>query len=263
MTSIIILYGIIFLINLFWVFGFFTRLVGIETKRWSTTNSIFQIINLIPRTIGVLQIPLITLYIEKAINENKKIDTLFFQGIIFFNLIGVLAGLILLPIFSKILSDIIVNIYDKATFKVLIQKKLWKKTRLSFNKIEYKSFYNGLRLLKINRNKLLINNLIAAFLICIAFPACILAGYNIPAYRATIISSVSIIYGISTFISVLLIDTRVSVITDQTFHGIKTLHQYKEVLFDCLKGRIIGIIIGILALPHISKFIIFIFKYYI
>lgn len=261
MTSIIILYGIIFIINLFWVFGFFTRLVGVETKRWSTTNSIFQIINLLPRTIGILQIPLITLYTETAINRKEEINLLFYQGIIFFNLIGVLIGFIFLPLFLYILNHIINNIYEKASFRVLLKKELWINKEKSFNNIGYKSFFNGFSLKKITKGKLFVNNLIASFLICIAFPACILVGYHVPAYRATIISSVSIIYGLSTFITILLIDTRVSVLTDQTFHGSITLKQYKLVLFDCLKGRIIGIIIGIITLPYISGVIVSIVNY--
>lgn len=261
MLNIVILYSIILIINIFWVFGFFARLVGVETKRWSTTNSIFQIINLIPRTIGILQIPLITLYTETAINKKEEINTLFYQGVIFFNLIGVLVGFMLLPLFLKTLSHIINNIYEKASFKVLLQKELWRNTKISSNQIGYKSFFAGFSLIKVNKNKLFINNLIASFLICIAFPACVLAGYHVSAYRATIISSVSIIYGLSTFITILLIDTRISVLTDQTFHGSIMLQEYKKVLFDCLKGRIIGIIIGIITLPYIAEAIVAGVKY--
>ena len=94
------------------MFGFFLRLVGVETKLWSTTTSIFQIINLIPRTIGVLQIPLITLYTETAINRKEPIGTFFFQGFIFFNLLGLVIGFIILPFFLQLLRQIIDNIYE-------------------------------------------------------------------------------------------------------------------------------------------------------
>ena len=122
MQNVFILYSIILTVNIFWVFGFFIRLVGIETKRWSTTSSIFQIINLFPRTIGVLQIPLITLYTETALNNKEQISTLFYQGIIFFNLLGLLIGFIILPVFLQLLRQIIDNIYEKTSFKVLLQK---------------------------------------------------------------------------------------------------------------------------------------------
>jgi hypothetical protein len=258
MQNIIILYSIILTVNIFWVFGFFIRLVGIETKRWSTTSSIFQIINLFPRTIGVLQIPLITLYTETAINRNEQIDAFFYQGVIFFNLLGLVIGFIILPVFLQLLRQIIDNIYEKTSFKILLQKQTWKNVPQSIESLNYKSFFVGFRPSKIRISKIFTNNLLAAFLTCIAFPACVLAGYHLPEYRATIISSVSVIYGISTFITILLIDTRVSVLTDQTFDGTVGLQHYKEVLFDCLKGRIIGIILGIIILPYFSELIILI-----
>jgi len=243
-------------INIFWVFGFFVSLVGVETKRWSTTNSIFQIINLMPRTIGILQIPMITLYTEIVINRKEEINVLFYQGIIFFNLMGVLVGFILLPFFLGMLNHIISKIYEKESLKILLRKELWRNTGKSFRNIGYKLFFKGFGFSKINKGSLFTNNLISAFLISVAFPVCAMAGYYVPAYRATIISSVSIIYGLSSIITILLIDTRVSVITDQTFNGSITLQQFKTVLFDCLKGRIIGIIIGIITLPYIAKIIV-------
>lgn len=260
MQNIIILYSIILTVNIFWVFGFFIRLVGIETKRWSTTSSIFQIINLFPRTIGVLQIPLITLYTETAIYRKEQISALFYQGVILFNLLGLLIGFIILPIFLQLLRQIIDNIYEKTSFKVLLQKQTWRNVPQSIESINYKSFFGGFRPSKIRISKIFANNLVAAFLTCIAFPACVLAGYDLPEYRATIISSVSIIYGISTFITILLIDTRVSVLTDQTFDGAVGLQHYKEVLFECLKGRVIGITLGIIILPYFSELIILIVK---
>jgi hypothetical protein len=256
MFNIIVLYIIIFFINIFWVLGFFVRLVGVETKKLSTTNSVFQIINLIPRTIGVFQIPLITLYTETAIINKEKINIFFYQGLLFFNLLGVLIGLFLAPYFLNYLSNIINNIYQKATFKVLFSKDVWERLINSFDCTNYKTFFTGFKFSRLSELNLFTSNLGASFLMCVAFPACVLAGYHVPVYRATIISFVSIIYGLSTFITILLIDTRVSVFTDKTFHGSLSFIEYKMILFDCLKGRIIGIIIGIFSLPYIADLIV-------
>ena len=162
MLNIIILYSIvsIIIINIFWVFGFFVKLVGVETKRWSTTNSIFQIINLIPRTIGIFQIPLITLYTETAINNRVPISILFFQGLIVFNFIGVFIGIILLPLFLGILQNIIKSVYENSSFNVLLNKDLWKTIDFSIRNFEYKSFYLAVKPLKVNNFKLFTNNLI-------------------------------------------------------------------------------------------------------
>jgi hypothetical protein len=243
--------------------GFFVKLVGVETKKWSTTNSIFQIINLVPRTIGIFQIPLITLYTEAAINSKENIDEFFYQGILIFNFFGVLIGFFLTPLFLVILSSIINNIYDKASFKILFNIELWRNVNISFEYSDYKNFFMGFNFFKLNYLNLFSSNLVASFLTSVAFPACVLAGYYVPVYRATIISSVSIIYGISTFITILLIDTRVSVFTDKTFHGSLSISQYKMILFDCLKGRFLGIIIGVFCLPYITEIIVYLVHFFL
>jgi hypothetical protein len=263
MSNLIVLYIIIFLINIFWVFGFFVRLVGVETKKWSTTNSIFQIINLIPRTIGVLQIPLITLYTETAIINKESVQVLFYQGILVFNLFGILFGFLLIPLFFNLISNIIVNIYDKSSFKVVFKKDLWQSFGNFFVHLNYKKFYTGFSFFSCNKFYLFICNLGASYLLFVALPACVLAGYYVPVYRATIISSVSIIYGLSTFITILFIDTKISVITDKAFHGSLSILELKNTLFECFKGRIFGIILGIFSLPYIAKIIVIIVNFFL
>lgn len=257
MQNLIILYAIVIIINIFLVFSFFVRLVGVETKRWSTSNSIFQIINLLPRTIGVFQIPLITLFTEYAINTNKTVSPLFYQGVIFFNLIGVLIGFTLLPFFLNSLKETINSIYANDSFKIIFKKNTLKTIISTFFSGSFNNFFRHSNQLKVKNKKLFFYNLMATFFLCSAFPACVWAGYNLPAYRATIISLVSIIYGAASVITILFIDTKLSVITDKTFHNQISLSEYKIVLFDCLKGKIIGTLIGVIALPLLSGSIVY------
>ena len=257
MQNLFLLYFIVLLINIFFVFGFFVRLVGVETKRWSTSNSIFQIVNLFPRTIGIFQIPLITLFTEYAINTNQIVSLQIYQGVILFNLIGVLIGFALLPFFLNSLKEIIDKIYYNYSFRFFFKKSSIKTIFSSFISGNFKSFFSGLPQLKIKNKNLFFYDLMATFFLCSAFPACAWAGYNVPDYRATIIALVSIIYGIASIITILLIDTKLSVVTDKTFHNQFSLYEYKIVLFDCLKGKIIGTIFGIIAFPTLSSAIIY------
>jgi hypothetical protein len=260
LSKLIILYSIVTIFNIFWVFSFFIKLVGVETKKWSTSISIFQIINLLPRTIGIFQIPLITLFTESAINSKQPLTPFFYQGIIFFNLLGVLIGTALLPFFINSLKQIISNIYETESFLNIIKKELGK-LAVNFFKIKnYYSFFPKNGYFTFFDRTLFINNTLTAFLLCTAFPACVLAGYYIPNYRATIISMVSIIYGVASVINILFIETRVSLITDKTFHNQISFDDYKIVLFDCLKGRIVGTCVGIFLLPLIADMIAFAIK---
>lgn len=256
-----ILFGIIITVNTFWVFGFFIRLVGIETQKWSTTSSIFQIINLFPRTIGVFQVPLITLFTENSLKNDKVLNIYFYQSLIIFNLLGLIIGLALLPVFLWVLKEISNNISENASFRVLFKLQIWRKIKLQSSTLEYTPFFVGFKQFKFFKSSIFYNNLLVSFLICIALPACLLAGYHLSAYRATILSSVSIIYGVSSFITILLIDTRISVLSDMAFDGSIHLQKFKEFLFDCLKGRIVGIAIGALTLPYIYEIVITLLKY--
>ena len=82
-------------------------------------------------------------------------------------------------------------------------------------------------------------------------------------YRATIISLVSIIYGVAAAITILLIDTKLSVITDKAFTNQISIAEYKAVLFDCLKGKIAGTIIGVITLQVLSSGIVFLVNKFI
>ena len=256
MEKIFILYSIVLVYNIFAVFSFFNKLISVETKRWSTTLSTFQIIYLFPRTIGVFQIPLITLYTESAINSKEKIAITFYQGIILFNSFGLIIGTLLLPFFVKSLKEIILNIYAKDSFK----NQFFQSLRNFFKLDNYATFFSEFKLFKFYDKKIFLNDTFSTYLMVIAFPACILAGYQIPAYRATIISLVSIIYGVSSTISVLYIETKISLLTDKSFHSQIELHHYKAMLFDCLKGKILGTLIGVITLPFVAEILVYIFK---
>ncbi len=260
MQKLILLYSIIVIFNIFWVFSFFIKLIGVETKKWSTAISIFQIINLFPRTIGIFQVPLITLYTENAINSKQELTPYFYQGIILFNFVGVVLGTTLLPFFLNSLKETIKNIYENDSFKAILKKEIWKLAANFFKIPSYRNFFEEGNYLKIDNKKLFLNNAFAALLLCIALPACVLAGYHIPTYRATIISLVSIIYGFASIVTIILIDTRVSLLTDKTFHGNLPIKDFKILLFDCLKGRMAGTFLGIIILPFVSEWIVFIIK---
>jgi hypothetical protein len=260
MSSAFFLFGIITLVNFFWVFGFFIRFAGVETKKLSTSNSIFQIINLIPRTIGVFQIPLVTLYIEKTINKSQSINISFFQTLIFFNLIGILLGIIALPIFLRFIKIIINKFYESESFRTTLPKLIFNVIFRNRDKQKTGSFFYDLTIFKIMNIQLFIYNTCIGFLLAVAFPACAYVGYLISDYRATIVSFVSVIYGFAVFINILLVETKLAIITDKTFHGEKILTEFKMVLLDCLKGRTVGILLGIITLPIISEIIKIVLK---
>lgn len=263
MQNLLILYSIVVIINIFLVFNFTVKLVGVETKKIFTSDAIFQIINLLPKCIGIFQVPLLTLYTEYAINQNTTINPIYYQAVIFSGLAGIIIGFILLPYFINSLKESINSIYQNNSFKILYNLKALKIILNSFAKGNFNAFFKGHKLYNISNKRLFSYNMITAFLFCSAFPACVLAGYYVPAYRATINSLVSVFNGIAAFVIILLIDTKLSVMIDKALHDKMSYEDYKNVIFDCLKGKIVGTFVGVITLPLLSDGIVFLVNKFI
>lgn len=251
-----ILFAIIIFVNIFWVFGFFVRVIGIETKKWALSNSIFQVLNLIPQTLSILQVPLITYFTEVAINKNLDIEIVFYQLIIFFNLIGIFIAIILMPLFMNYFRSIIGAIYINPNLFVFISKKHLLEFKIKFRLIDY--LKNNISIYrKVKYRRMFYYNIVIGYLLAIAFPICVYIGYQLPIYRATIISLVAVIIGIGTYINILFVETKIAQLGDKTFHKEMEFSEYKYLLVNSFYGRIVGLILGLLTIKSLSQFILF------
>lgn len=263
MKHLLVLYVVVAIINIFSVFNFFVKLVSVETKKWQTSYTIFHILNLLPRTIGVLQIPLLTLYTEYAINQNQSTHILLYQAVIVANLSGLVLGYLSLPFFSNALKETINSVYEHSSYRILYGKVFLQHFLKTLFQPSYSAYFSHYSLFKVKNRQLFGNNLIASFFLSSAVPACVWAGYNVPDYRATIISSISVINGIAAIVLVLFVDTRLSVITDKAFHNSIPFTEYKKALFDCIKGKMLGTLLGVILLPLLAKGIVQFIRYFI
>lgn len=251
-----LLFAIIIFVNIFWVFGFFVRVIGIETKKWALSNSIFQVLNLIPQTLSILQVPLITYFTESAINKNLDIEIVFYQLIILFNLVGIFIAILLMPFFMNYFRSIIGAIYINPNLLVFISKKHLFEFKIHVRLIDY-LVHNLSIYSKVKYRRMFYYNIIIGYLLAIAFPICVYIGYQLPAYRATIISLVAVIIGIGTYINILFVETKIAQIGDKTFHQELEFSEYKYLLVNSFYGRIIGLILGLITIESLSQFILF------
>ncbi len=255
MKIIIILYAIIVLVNIFWVFGFFVRLVGIETMKWSISNTIYQIINIIPQAIGLIQVPMITLFTETAINKNQILTSSFYQKIILYNFLGTFIGLFLMPLFMNYMKYLINILYEESSSKKFITYKLLKEFNFKFSKNNFNRYFSGR---KFKFGYFYILNTVIGYLLAIAFPLCVYIGYQIPAYRASLISLVSVIIGFATILNIFFIELKISITSDKIINNLLDIVVLKDTLFNCILGRLTGILLGLFSLPYISEFALFI-----
>ena len=249
-----LLFVIIIFVNIFWVFGFFVRVIGIETKKWALSNSIFQVLNLITQTLSILQVPLITYFTESAINKNLDIEIVFYQLIILFNLVGIFIAILLMPFFMNYFRSIIGAIYINPNLLVFISKKHLFEFKIHIRLIDY-LVHNLSIYSKIKYRRMFYYNIIIGYLLAIAFPICVYIGYQLPAYRATIISLVAVIIGIGTYINILFVETKIAQLGDKTFHQELEFSEYKYLLVNSFFGRIIGLIFALISIKSLSELI--------
>ena len=104
-------------INLFLVYGYLLKFIGLKSNNINTTTSLFQIISLIPQVLGAIHFFLFTLLIEKIINLQYKFDNLIYILFPISVLLGILLGLKYLDLFFKI-TNFALRIFIKKKAKI-------------------------------------------------------------------------------------------------------------------------------------------------
>jgi hypothetical protein len=150
---------------------------------------------------------------------------------------------------------IIIKIYEESPLKNFISIKIVKKIRFNITINNFKNYFYGR---KFHFGYFYLNNILIGFLLAIAFPLCVYIGYQIPAYRATVISLVSVIIGLATIINIVFIDLKISIISDKIINKLINIKILKDILFNCILGRLTGILLGLISLPYLSNLAIFI-----
>ena len=259
---LITLYVIIIIVNVFSVYSYFVKLISVSSGKWSTSGMLFQMLNAIPRSIGVFQIPLITFYTEWAINNNINLKVEIFIGIVLAIWIGLLIGWLSLKYFYLVFSYSVNHITERQSFSsffrnsitILLGNGTWKNQTQNLIKI---------KLFKIGNHKLFIYNAIGFFLMSIALPCFLWASYHLPNYRASLNSFVSMITGLASIFILFMVDSRIALYTDKAFSGDMNLGEYSEKLLDVTRGRLLGTFFVLLLFIPISDLLIRFLKYFL
>lgn len=253
-----------FIISTIGVTCYSSRIAGIETKKLSTSFSIYNILTLGSRLANMILLPLLGAIVEIAIVNNDSIllakQFYFILGGI---LLGTFVGLLFIPFSTKIFKEIV----EKASkysniFSLLIKecnikniKRLLKHCSIiSIKEIKEMKFKN------FPMFPLILNPLIVA-INTISYLSAMYAGVLVPESRLVASQLSSTVNGISTILLYIFVDPAVGIISDQAINDRRSLSSVKAFIFYLGLGRLIGVIISFLLFIPAAYFIADITKF--
>ncbi len=115
-VSIWIVTLLTFVIHYIGTLAMAVRIVGIQTKLWSMSYAIFNIISIFSRMSNTLQAPLLAKIVETDIQQGREANDLSFRIIILSASIGTIVGGFSIPTFQRVLARMVRKYYEVHSF---------------------------------------------------------------------------------------------------------------------------------------------------
>ena len=245
-----LLFITILIAKIFDVFKFFSRISAVNTKKWSYTDVIYQIVELIPRSIGLLIIPISVYFSEEILMKNNELHSILLTYSILFEFFGLFIGLILVPNFIFSLNHIILLERKKSSIIDFIQFYLniiFLKKRKPTNILNY---------LKIKDRKLFWINIFTGFFLSIIIPLLVLLSVNFINHRGTLIALIPVFLGVIYVIIALYVLKPIGYFTDLAYDNKIEIEEFKNILKDCILGKMAGALLAFLSIIPILKILV-------
>ncbi|AYQ31335.1 lipid II flippase family protein [Runella sp. SP2] len=233
------------------------RIVGVRTKKISSSTSIFNIISLIAQFSNTIQAPLLTKYVEKGITLAQHNDFIF-REIIFCATLGTCIGAFAVPTVHRFMKKGVEALYVHRSIFVLLTKSIRKSTfivlkkSLTLPKIEnvYRLKYYD----DIPKKMILLNCLVYGF-ITVSVLSCLYAGYLNPNLRTTSLSMNGFSSGLATIGMLLFIEPYNATLTDKVVDGSVSESYFRRYLTFVIIARVFGTFLGQFLLIPLAKVI--------
>lgn len=236
------------------------RIVGIQTKLWSMSYAIFNIISLFSRMSNTLQAPLLAKIVETDIQQGQEANDLPFRVIILSASFGTMMGAFSIPTFQRVLARMVRKYYEVHSFSGVFMHAFkprgWKYVYRSLkwpDKGNWLFLQNtaGISL------KILILNMLSSAILTVGVLACLYAGYLNPDLRATSGSMNGVINGLSTLLALVLVDPYIALLTDEVNVGKRPESDYRRYIVFLLVARLAGTLMAQCMLVPLSYFVLF------
>ncbi len=243
-----------FIIHFIDTLSYSVRIAGVRTGHIALATSLFNILFLVSRSANVVQAPLLTNYVEKAIvlNETPALGPNF-HFLIFIATLASIAATISIPTFHRLMA-LVINKFKEtgSVLRLILQffsvrgiSGLTRATRLP-SPASLKSMYNisGIPLWPV------CSNVLVTAIHTIGVLSAIYAGILIPSYRATALTLSAVVNSTATILYFIIVDPTVAFVTDQTLSGKTSQGRLRRLVFFLASGKIAGTLLGqILFLP--------------
>lgn len=254
--QIILVLVLNFIISLIGTLAYSVRLVGIRTGKIAVSFALFNILMLVSRIAVTFQVPILTKYVERASGSGDLLA--FFNAIILISGVAAILGALLIPTFQRILckgveafsadrslSKLILHSFSKAGIRYM-KECVSVPGKEHVKQLSYRSL----------PKRIIVANLLAVALITVGSLAPIYAGAIEPDLRATCIALSSIVNGIATILMTILIDPKLSIMTDDVIDGKCTEEEFRLCVIGLVGSKALGTFAAVFLLIPFSYLIV-------
>ncbi|MGG2065032.1 lipid II flippase family protein [Bacillus sp. S14(2024)] len=224
------------------VLGYGVRLVGAKLALVASAFAIYNILSLVARFSNMFQQPFTASLVDSA-TQNGGLELLDkqFRFLLLGSTMGVILGGLLVPFFMKIFSKSLVPLSKDGSFFnlfKLINKTNYKKVKNYFV-IVNKTNLEGVNFKNISFKLFIINTIVSA-VFTVGVMSALYATLLVPQYDKAAMSSSNIITGVATILLTLIIDPKLSFLTDKVVQDNRNYGELKTFTFMILLSRLLG-----------------------
>lgn len=232
-----------FVINLISTLALGVRIVGLRTRKWSVSYSLFNVMSLVARFANMLQAPLLAKTIERNINLGRTEQVSDFRWIMLGATLATVTGGLLFPSFQRLLTRGVELYYDHRSIPKLLFYSAKRQTIQQIPAyLKWPDRQNWHHLL-VGRNvswSLLVMNALASALLTVGVLATLYAGYLNPSLRSTAASMSGLVNGVSLLLLIILIDPDIALLSDEVVAGRFSVGYFRRYIIWTLVARIVG-----------------------
>ena len=277
MTRLLVVAALTALIHMINTLIYGVRLSGIQTRRLATAISLFNVIFLVSSTAHMIQAPLLSTIVERAINAGlgsaahpEQVEVLvqspFYQAqlemladdirlVILAATFGTVIGALLIPVFVQLFSRAIL-VFDQVgsvprlvVMAVFSPRKVWR-SMAGVHLPRATAIRSAARERLPIPKGFLVANVMVTGIYTIGVLSALYAGALFPQYRSTAVLLSAIVNGFATVLVATIVDPTAARITDQALRGERSERDVKLMVMWLAVTRLLGTLLAqVLFIP--------------
>ena len=239
------------------------RIVGIRTGKMAASYAVYNIIFLVARFVSTFQAPLLAKHVESSILSGAKPDNLLFFELCFVSFLGSILGAFFIPTIQRFMYKAVEKAYQQSSvLKVIVQSIHIKTLRHIKETLTVPSQANIIRLRQISDMPItmIVLNVIVSSFITVSVLSCLYAGYLEPNLRSTSLSLNGFIVGLSTIITMIVVEPHIGITADKVINGEFSEVYFRRYIIFVVLARIVGTGLSYFMLIPLAHLVVWLAK---